>query len=441
MEVLRGSRTWPHLLLGRDYDPDAGLAAAERAGAWEAWKRAVVGISPQAIIRAVDESGLRGRGGAGFPTGRKWRACAAQEGAVRYVVANGFEADPGAQVDRTLMERDPHLVVEGVALAAYAVGAGDAYVVVKQGHGAVTRRLRAAIRAAEEAGYLGSDVLGRGFDLQVEVREVPGGFVVGEETVLLQALENKRAQPEQRPPFPAVRGLWGKPTVVNNVETLAAVPWIVANGAASFAAVGGPDAPGTTLVQVSGAVGRPGIIEAPLGTPVKELVQVARGRRPGLRRIKAVLVGGPSGGFLPPAGLGIGLGAQALESAGAILGSGTVLVVDDTACIVSLAALMTRYLNDEACGKTIPCRIGTRRLAEIGARFTAGTPRPTDPQLLSDLAADCRDGALCALESTATNPLMSGMRYFGEEFEDHIVRGTCPAGVCRPVRVAAGAVQ
>ena len=443
MELRRSPKGTPSILLSRVglYDPDGPLAEAHRAGAWTTWRRTAPTVSPQQILRAVTESGLRGRGGAGYPTGDKWRACADQPADVRYVVANGFEADPGAQGDRTLMERDPHAIVEGLALAAFAVGASRGYICVRAGNDVAFRRLGAAVRAAEDASYLGSDVLGTGFDIHVEVLAIPGGMVVGEETVLLRAIENKRAQPDQRPPYPSRRGLWDRPTVVNNVETLALVPWIVANGAAMFRDIGDSLNPGTTLVQITGAVKRPGIAEVRLGTAIGPLVeQVAGGVRAG-SRLKAVLVGGPGGGFLPPDRLNTLLDPLALAEVGAIWGSGAMVVADERTCLVEMATLMERYLSDESCGKTIPCRIGIRRLYEIGSRATSGLSRPTDPQLLLDLAADVRDSALCGLEYCAPNPLLTGMRYFAREFEDHFVGGSCPAGVCTPLRVVAGAAQ
>ncbi|CAN5772114.1 hypothetical protein BH24CHL8_BH24CHL8_05570 [soil metagenome] len=439
MRILEPTQDWPSVLLARagESTEEPTLGRAEAAGGWASFRRAVTTLSPDEVTRIVTESGLRGRGGAGYPTGRKWRACAQQPPGARYVVANGFEADPGAQLDRTLLERDPHAVLEGLALAAYAVGARQAYVAVKSGATLAARRLREAVLQAEEQGLLGTRAIDGRIDLHVEIREVQGGFVVGEETVLLRALENKRAQPDQRPPYPTERGLFDRPTVVNNVETLAAVPWIVAHGAAAYAGLGVDGLSGTTLLQVSGAVRTPGIVEVPLGTPLTEVLALAGS----VETPKAVLVGGPSGAFLPADGLDVALDPDRLSDAGAIWGSGTLLVADERACIVDMASLMTRYLNDEACGKTIPCRIGLRRLAEIGDRFTSGRPRPTDPQLLQDLCADTRDAALCALEATATNPLLSGMRYFASEFEAHIVRGECPAGVCQPLRVAAGAAR
>jgi NADH-quinone oxidoreductase subunit F len=439
MELLERPRGWPGVLLGRlASDGETGLEAAERAGAWRAWRMALREHGPEGVIRTVEASGLRGRGGAGFPTGAKWRACREADGRGRYVVANGVEADPSAQLDRALMERDPHAVVEGTALAAYAVGAGEAIICVRAGYVRAFERLSAAVRAAEEAGLIGANALGSGVDVHLDVRAVSGSFMLGEETVLLRSLEGKRAQPDQRPPYPAQRGLWGEPTVVNNVETLAAVPWIVERGAEAYGRIGAKQAPGTTLVQLTGAVRHPGILEVPLGTRLEAVVDAGGG---GAGRLKALLVGGPSGGFVPADALETRFAFGALAEAGAIMGSGTILALDERACIVDLATLMTRFLATEACGKTIPCRIGTKRLAEIGERFTGGRPRPRDPELLGDLAADVRDGALCALELTAINPLVSGMRYFEQEFEDHILRSACPAGVCRPLRVAAGAAH
>ncbi|MFN8520378.1 MAG: NADH-ubiquinone oxidoreductase-F iron-sulfur binding region domain-containing protein [Chloroflexota bacterium] len=436
MAIVAGDASWPSILLARAGSPDAAtdIEAAEAAGAWTAWRQAAATLTPEQVIRLVTNAGLRGRGGAGFPTGAKWAACAAERGRTRHVVANGFESDPGAQADRTLMETDPHAVVEGVALAAWAVRASEAIIAVDARATVAIERLRGAIAAAEAKGYLGERAMGTGRALRIEVRPLSGSFVLGEETVLLRALEDRRAQPEQRPPYPAVKGLWGEPTVVNNVETLAAVPWIVANGAGAYAAIGASAAPGTTLVQLSGAVRNPGVAEVPMGTSVRDIVQRVGGGATGT--LKAVLVGGPSGGFLPPDALDTPLDHADLGAAGAILGSGTLLVIDESTCLVDLASLLTRFANDEACGKTIPCRIGTRRLAELGAAFCSGRSRPTDQALVTSLADDICDGALCGLERTAVNPLRSGMRYFAQEFEDHIVRGICPAGVCQPIRVA-----
>jgi len=437
LPILTGARDWPSVLLARAAEGEvADIEAAEKGGAWEAWRKATGELSPDAVISIISESGLRGRGGAGYPTGSKWRDCATQPDLQRYVVANGFEADPGAQVDRTLMERDPHAVVEGAALAAWAVGAESAIIAVSSNAPVAAERLRTAVDEAEERGYIGRGAEGQVLD--IEVREVAGSFVVGEETVLLRAIEGRRAQPDQRPPYPSRAGLWGAPTIVNNVKTLAAVPWIVSHGAGAYASLGTADAPGTTLVQLGGAVRKPGIVEVPLGATIREILDGPGGFVHGA--LKAVLVGGPTGGFLPPEALDTPLSYERLREAGALGGSGTLLALDESACIVDVASLMTRYLNDNACGKTIPCRIGTRRMAELGGAICSGHVRPSDAGVLEDLAADVRDAALCGLEADASNPLLSGMRYFAPEFEAHIARGECPAGVCQPIRVA-GAVR
>ena len=433
LPILPPASDRPQVLLGRAADGEVeDLAMAEAGGAWTAFRRATEELSPEAVIHTITESGLRGLGGAGYATGAKWRDCVSQPDPVHYVVANGFEADPGAQLDRALMERDPHLVVEGVAIAAWAVGAEQAIIAVSSSAPVAAERLNTAIDEATEAGYIGraSD----GPSLEIEVRELTGSFMVGEETVLLRALEGKRAQPDQRPPYPTRRGLWGKPTVVNNVKTLAAVPWIVSNGAGAFGSLGTAESPGTTLVQLGGSVKRPGITEVPFGTSLKDIIDGPGGGTSG--KLKAVLVGGPTGGFLPADALSAPLDYGALREAGAVGGSSTLLALDEDVCLVDLATLMTRYLSDNASGKTIPDRIGIRRLAELGAGFTTGHARPTDAGLVTALAADMRAAALSGLEADAGNPLLSVMRYFAPEFEAHAERGECPAGVCQPIRLA-----
>ena len=434
MKMLASPKGVPQILTGRfgKYDPDGPLAAAKQAGAWSAWKKAAGSMSPAQVTRIVADAGLRGRGGAGYPAASKWRAAAAVDADRRYVVANGFEADPGAMVDRTLMENDPHAIVEGVAFAAFAAGASHAYIAVRANLAVALKRLTAAVRVAEEAGYIGSNALNAGLDIHIEVTPVEGSMVVGEETVLLHAIENKRAQPDQRPPYPSARGLWDRPTVVNNVATLAAVPWIMANGAAAFAGVGDPAFPGTQLVQFAGAFKKPGIVEAPLGMSVRKLIDIAEP----LPKLKAVLVGGPAGGFLSPAQLDTLYTPETLIAQGAMFGSGSVLAVGPETCLVEMATTLERFLSDEACGKTIPCRIGLRRLYEIGARATTGLSRPDDAKNLVDLGNDVRAAALCGLEYCAPNLFLTGMRFFADEFNAHLLHGTCPAGVCNPVRVA-----
>jgi NADH:ubiquinone oxidoreductase subunit F (NADH-binding) len=450
---LRTPKAWPSILLARAGAKDpTDLDAAVKAGAFVGLRKALHDLGPDVVIATIAASGLRGRGGAGFPTGEKWRAAAAVDAPRRYVVANGYGADPAVLTDRTLLETDPYAVIEGVAIAALAIDAGEAFIALRSDAGEAIRRLEAAIGAAEEAGFIGPDVLGSGRSLTVSVRPVQGAYMLGEETVLLKALEGKRGQPEQRPPHPSERGLFGMPTVVQNVQTLAAVPWILVNGAEAFAAIGSKASPGTILVAVRGPAGA-GIAEVPLGTPLGDIValvggtRAGRGAKPaggagsGSHGLKAVLVGGPSGGLLPPVLLDTPYEFDALREVGAHVGSGSVVAADDRACIVDLARLLTRFCADEACGKTIPCRIGTRRISEIGDRIAIGVPRPTDLQLLTDLSADVVASALCDHERLATLPYASGMRYFRSELDDHILRSSCPAGVCRPIAVAAGAAH
>jgi NADH:ubiquinone oxidoreductase subunit F (NADH-binding) len=422
---------WPSILLARAAaDDPADLDAAVRAGAFEALTKAVRELGPSGTIATVAASGLRGRGGSGFPTGEKWRRAAAVDADRRFVVANGYGADPSVHTDAVLMEHGPYAVIEGAAIAAWAIGAREAIVAVRTESSDAVRGLEAAVAAAEEAGFIGLDFLGTGRELIVSVRTVQGAYMLGEETILLKALEGKRGQPEQRPPHPAVRGLFGAPTVVNNVQTLASVPWIIRSGADAYARIGSKGSPGTMLVGLRGPAGE-GVAEVPSGTPLRELVGLVADRG----AVKAVLIGGPAGGLLPAELLDTPYEFDALRAAGAHVGSGGVVVADDRACVVDLARVLTRFCADEACGKTIPCRIGTRRLSEIADRITTGRTRPTDPQLLDDLAHDVVASALCDHERLATLPLLSGMRYFRPELDEHL-RGNCPAGVCSLIATA-----
>lgn len=439
-DLLGTPPAWPRILLERAAAKDpTDLDAAVRAGAFEGLRRVLRDLGPTGTIATIAASGLRGRGGSGFPTGDKWRAAAAAEAPRKYVVANGYGADPAAGTDRYLIERDPFAVVEGTAIAAFAIGAAEAFIAVRSEATESIRVLEAAIGAATDAGFIGFDVLGSGHDLTMTVRPVQGAYMLGEETVLLKALEGRRGQPEQRPPHPSERGYDGMPTVVNNVQTLAAVPWIIRQGADAFAATGAGHARGTMLVQLRTPSGD-GIAEVPLGTQLRDVVALA-GKLPPGRKIKALLVGGPSGGLLPPDLLDTPYDFESLREVGAHVGSGSVVVADDRACVVDLARLLTRFCASEACGKTIPCRIGTRRLVEIADRVIDGRPRPTDMALLVDLSEDMVASALCDHERLATFPLASGMRYFKDELDDHLLRSSCSAGVCHPIAVTAGATS
>jgi NADH:ubiquinone oxidoreductase subunit F (NADH-binding) len=423
--ILKTPAAWPRILLARAEAKDpTDLDAAVREGAFRALQHVIREAGGSATIATIAGSGLRGRGGGGFPTGDKWRTAAATPADRRYVVANGYGADPASHTDRTLMVRDPYAVIEGTAIAAYAIGASEAYIAVRAEDANVVARLSEAIGAATDAGFLGPDVLGSGHDLFVTVRPVQGAYMLGEETVLIKALEGKRGQPEQRPPHPAERGLFDRPTVVNNVQTLAAVPWILREGTDAFRATGTARAPGTVLVQVR-TPGKDGVAEVPLGTKLRDIVALG-GKLPADRSLQAVLIGGPSGGLLPPDALDTPYEYEALREAGAHLGSGSLVAVDDRADLLELVGVLTRFCSNEACGKTIPCRIGTKRLAEIVARREGGLLRPVDTQLAADLASDIVGSALCDHERLATLPITSGMRYFASAFDPAI----------RPSRVA-----
>ena len=459
-ELLQTPADWPAVLLSRLGGGAAGKkdkAGASRGGAGAAAKpgtdatsiaeavtqdgfaglrRAIRELGPAGITALIADAGLRGRGGGGYSTADKWRAAAATEAPARYVVANGYGADPASATDRTLMELDPIAVIEGTAIAAWAIGAQEAFIAVRAEATEAIAALEAVTSAALSAGFLGDDALGSGRRVDIEIRPVQGAYMLGEETVLLKALDGKRGQPEQRPPHPATNGLRGLPTVVQNVQTLAAAAWIVRNGAKAFRAVGLPDAPGTILVQVRGADAA-GVAEVPLGTSLRDIVRLAGGTRG--HKTKAVLVGGPSGGILSAAELGTPYTFDAIRAAGGHIGSGSVVVADERACVVDLARVLTRYCADEACGKTIPCRIGTRRLAEITERLADGTSRAGDLDLAVDLSADIVGSGLCDHERLATLPLLSGLRYFRDEIDAHFERGICPAGVCRPISLAAAA--
>ncbi len=439
--ILRTPKDWPAILLPLAGDGGADaldLDAARDRGAFAGLRRSLHDLGPTGTIATIAASGLRGRGGAGFPTGEKWRAAAGAPGARRYVVANGYGADPSSATDRTLLERNPYGVLEGVVIAAAAIGASEAIVAVRSDATDAIRALETALERMAGANLAGDDVLGSGRSVQISIRPVQGAYMLGEETVLLKALEGKRGQPEQRPPHPTERGLFGQPTVVQNVQTLAAVPWILANGAEAFAAVGSKASPGTILVAVR-APGGAGVAEVPVGTSLRDIVRLAG--RDAMKDLKAILVGGPSGGILPAELAATAYEFDALRAVGAHVGSGAIVAADSRACIVDLARLLTRFCADEACGKTIPCRIGLRRVSEIGDRVATGLPKPTDLQLLADLSSDIVGSALCDHERLATLPYASGMRYFRSELDEHILRSSCPAGVCRPIAVAAGAAH
>ena len=403
MKRLTAPKGWSQLLFAPSPEPWAALRAAAAAG-------------PAATTATLIDAGLRGRGGGGFLTGAKWQSTAAQPADQRYAVANGYESDPAVFTNRLLMEENPQGVVEGLAIAALTVGAREAFIAVRADYTEAITRLERVIATAQAERILGTSLLGTGRELIITVRPLQGSSMIGEETVLLKALAGKRGQPEQTPPYPSEIGYLGKPTAVNNVATLAAVPWILNNGAVAYSQIGDSNQPGTALVQISGSVAHPGVLEVPTGTPLNEIVAAAGGSAAGVT-IKALLVGGPTGGFIP-ANLfgGTPYSGAGLKSVGAHIGSGAMLALDQSVAIPELATMLTRWCADEACGKTIPCRIGTRRLAEIGQRFVDGLASPADADRLQKLAADVSDSALCAHEALAPSPLLTGVRYFASEF-------------------------
>jgi NADP-reducing hydrogenase subunit HndC len=434
--VLQIPARWPRLLLPATDAAPTDLDAAVAAGAFKGLTEAIKDMTAGAIVAALAASGLRGRGGAGFPTSEKWRACALAQADRRYVVVHAYQADPAVYTDRVLLERNPYAILEGAAIAAVAVGAAEIIVALRAEWTEAIAVLETAIREAEDAGYLGDDLLGTGRDIRVEVKPLQGAYMLGEETVLLKGIEGRRGQPEQQPPYTSTKGLYGKPTLVHNAQTLAVIPGIITGGPETYLGVGMSDGrTGTVLVQISGSVANPGLAEVPLGTPIGEILDLAGGVQ-APHTLKALLVGGPSGGILPPEALQVPYEFDALVEAGAHMGSGSIMVVDERSCIVDLAAVLTRFCADQACGKTIPCRIGLRRLAEIGARVCEGQPRGDEITRLTDLSADIVASRLCEHERSSTLPLLSVVRYFRDELDAHIDRSTCPAGICQPMAVS-----
>ncbi len=401
----------------------------EARGGYAALRLAATERSPEDIIQEISDAGLRGRGGAGFPTGAKWARVRAAEGDQKYVVMNGDEGDPGAFMDRMLMESYPHRVLEGVAIAARAVGADEAWLYVRAEYPLALERLRAAIRQAEERGYLGEGILGSDFSLRVRIMEGAGAFVCGEETGLLASLMGERGIPRFRPPYPAQHGLFGKPTNINNVETYANVPWILRHGAAAFRAIGTERSKGAKVFALAGRIVRGGLIEAPMGVTIGEIVfDIGGGIRDG-RQFKAVQIGGPSGGCLPASLSHVRIDFEELARYGAMMGSGGFVVMDDGACMVDMARYFLQFTQSESCGKCTFCRIGTKRMLEILDRLCAGEGKASDLDLLEELADRVKRTSLCGLGQTAPNPVLTTLRYFREEYEEHIA-GRCPAKKC-----------
>ena len=387
--------------------------------------------TPEEVIEIISASGLRGRGGAGFPTGTKWKFAAASPGPVKYVCCNADEGDPGAFMDRSVLEGDPHAVLEAMAIAGYCIGANQGYIYIRAEYPLAVRRLRIAIEQAKEYGLLGKNIMGSGFDFDLEIRLGAGAFVCGEETALLTSLEGHRGEPRPRPPFPAVKGLFGKPTVLNNVETFANIPWIINHGADAFSCMGTEKSKGTKVFALGGKIKNTGLVEIPMGTTLREVVEEIGGGCPNGKKFKAAQTGGPSGGCIPASLIDTPLDYESMAAIGSIVGSGGLIIMDEDNCIVDIAKFFLEFTMDESCGKCSPCRIGTKRMYEILEKITQGRATLEDLDTLEELGNHIKENSLCALGQTAPNPVLSTLRYFRDEYEAHVVDKKCPAGVCK----------
>ncbi len=400
---------------------------------YEGLAKALTEMTPERIVAEIADSGLRGRGGAGFFTGKKWDACRRAKGTPKYLICNGDEGDPGAFMDRSVMEADPHAVIEGMVIGAKAIGAEKGFVYIRHEYPLALERVGIAIRQAREYGLLGKDILGSGFDFDLEIVQGAGAFVSGEETALIASVEGRIAVPQQRPPFPAQKGLWGKPTTINNVETWATVPNIIRRGAKWFSSLGTEKSKGTKIFSLVGKINNTGLVEVPMGIRLRDIVYGIGGGIPGDRAFKAIQIGGPSGGCIPQSLLDIPVDYESLVQAGAMMGSGGMIVMDDKTCIVDLAKYFLNFLRDESCGKCLSCREGTQRMWEILADVAGGKARMEDVALLEELAMAVKDSSLCGLGQTAANPVISTLRYFREEYEAHVKAKKCPAMVCKEI--------
>jgi NADH-quinone oxidoreductase subunit F len=400
-------------------------------GGYEAARLALTDKTPEWIIEEVTDSGIRGRGGAGFPTGVKWKFAHQAKSAEKYLICNADEGDPGAFMDCSILEGDPHAVLEGMIIGSYAIGAHEGYVYVRAEYPLAVKRLTKAIADAEAAGLLGDDMFGSGWSFELHLKLGAGAFVCGEETALIASIEGKRGMPRTRPPFPAVSGLWGKPTNINNVETFANVPWIVAHGAEAYHAMGVEGCRGTKAFSLAGKVVNSGLVEVPMGSSLRHLIFDVGGGIKGGKRFKAVQLGGPSGGCVPAHLLDTPVDYESLAATGAIVGSGGMVVVDDETCMVDLARFFLDFTQKESCGKCVPCRLGTKRMLETLDRIIAGDGQSGDIELLEELSHYIIDGTLCALGGTAPNPVLTTIKYFRDEYEAHVNEKRCPAGKCK----------
>ncbi len=392
--------------------------------------KALTEMTPQQIIEEMKKSGLRGRGGAGFPTGMKWDFASKSPGNVKYVLCNADEGDPGAFMDRSILEADPHAVLEGMIIAAKAINATQGYIYARTEYPLAIHRLEIAIAQAREYGFLGEDILGSGFSFDIEIYQGAGAFVCGEETALMRSIEGKRGMPRPRPPFPAHKGLWEKPTILNNVETFANVPQIMLNGGDWYASIGTETSKGTKVFALSGDVNNIGLVEVPMGTSLRTIIYDVGGGIPDKKKFKAVQLGGPSGGCIPEQYLDTKVDYEEIAKVGAIMGSGGVIVMDEGTCMVDMARFFMDFIQDESCGKCTPCREGTKRILELLEKICEGRGEPEDIEILKELSATIKDSSLCGLGQTAPNPVLSTLRYFLHEYEAHIYEKKCPAKRC-----------
>jgi NADH:ubiquinone oxidoreductase subunit F (NADH-binding)/(2Fe-2S) ferredoxin/Pyruvate/2-oxoacid:ferredoxin oxidoreductase delta subunit len=398
---------------------------------YSALAKALFEMNPDQVVDTVKEAGLRGRGGAGFPTGKKWEIARANPGDTKYVIVNADEGDPGAYMDRSVLEGNPHAVLEGLVIGAYAIGAHQGYIYVRQEYPLAVENVNIAIKQAEEAGFLGKNILGSGFDFTVEVAQGAGAFVCGEETALLRSLEGKPGEPKARPPFPAQSGLWGKPTNINNVETWANIPMIINNGASFFNTIGTKGSAGTKIFSLVGKVNNTGLVEVPMGITLRDIIFKVGGGIPNGKKFKAVQTGGPSGGCIPDEHLDRGVDFDELAKVGAIMGSGGMIVMDEDTCMVDMARYFLVFLSEESCGKCVPCREGIRQMLSILTNITEGNGKESDIEVLEKLCKTTGSASLCALGKTAPSPVLSTLRYFRDEYEAHIKDKKCPSYSCK----------
>ena len=388
-------------------------------------------MTPEDVIKTILDSGLRGRGGGGFPTGRKWQFARNSVSDKKYVVCNADEGDPGAFMDRSVLEGDPHAVLEAMAIAGYAIGADEGWIYIRAEYPIAVARLKIAIKQAREYGVLGNDIFGSGFNFDIHIRLGAGAFVCGEETALLTSIEGNRGMPRSRPPFPAIKGLWGKPTIINNVETYANIAQIILKGPEWFASMGTEKSKGTKVFALGGKIHNTGLVEIPMGTTLREIVEDIGGGVPNGKKFKAAQTGGPSGGCIPASLIDTPIDYDNLTAIGSMMGSGGLIVMDEDTCMVDLAKFFLEFTVDESCGKCSPCRIGTRRMLEILNRITEGNGTMEDLDELEEIAATLKTNSLCALGQTAANPVLSTIKHFRDEYLAHIVDKKCPAGVCK----------